>query len=486
MIQKLKELSKDTAVYGISTIVGRFLGFLLIPFYTNVLSTAEFGIYSYIYAFLGFFNVVYIYGMDAAFMKYHSLAEESEKKETFSTPFLFVVFTSLILSAFFFLFSIQISGLLQIQNEYKHLINYFSLILLFDAIVLIPFANLRLQRKAKKFAAIKLINILLNLGLNFVLILYYWMGVEGIFISNVVASAATFLILIPDIFTNLSFSIVSKKLKTMLKFALPYLPASFAAMMVQVIDVPIVRFLTNDDTLGIYRANYKLGIFMMLVVSMFQYAWQPFFLTNAKEKDAKEIFAKVLTLFVVAASLLWVALSLFIDDIAAFEFLPGRSLIGKEFLSGVHIVPIILLGYLFFGMYINFQAGLYIEEKTKYFPLVTGLGAAANVIVNFLLIPVWGIYGAAVATLVSYLVMAVGLFIVTQRFYKINYEYSKIIKTLVLILIIGYTYYYLFLLGILLFLYKILLLIFFILSLFGLNIIQKGEIKKTLNAVLKK
>ena len=486
MIQKLKELSKDTAIYGISTIIGRFLGFLLIPFYTNVLSTAEFGIYSYIYAFLGFFNVVYIYGMDAAFMKYHSLAEDSEKKDTFSTPFLFVLFSSIIFSAFFLLFRYQIGGLLQIQNEYKHLISYFSLILLFDAVVLIPFANLRLQRKSKKFAAIKITNILLNLGLNFILIINFGMGIEGIFISNLVSSAVTFLILIPDIFTNLSFTIVTKKLKIMLKFALPYLPASFAAMMVQVIDVPIVRFLTNDDTLGIYRANYKLCIFMMLVVSMFQYAWQPFFLSNAKEKDAKELFSKVLTLFVVAASLLWVVLALFIDNIAAFEFLPGRSLIGKEYLSGVHIVPIILLGYLFFGMYVNFQAGLYIEEKTKYFPLVTGIGAAANVIVNFLLIPVWGIYGAAVATLVSYFVMAAGLFIVAQRFYKINYEYSKIIKVLVLILIITYTYYYLFLLGILLFLYKILLLVFFILSLFGLNIIQSEDVKKTLKAFAKK
>lgn len=486
MIQKLKELSKDTAIYGISTIVGRFLGFLLVPFYTNVLSTAEFGIYSYIYAFLGFFNVIYIYGMDAAFMKYHSLAEEPEKKETFSTPFLFVLFTSLILSAVFYLFTPQIGSMLSVQDEYKHLIYYFSLILLFDAIVLIPFANLRLQRKARKFAAIKIVNIILNLGLNFILIIYYRLGVEAIFISNLAASAVTFIILIPDIITNLNFNIVAKKLKIMLKFALPYLPASFAAMMVQVIDVPIVRHLTDDSTLGIYRANYKLGIFMMLIVSMFQYAWQPFFLTNAKEKDAKELFSKVLTLFVVAASLLWVVLSLFIDDIASFEFMPGRSLIGKEFLSGVHIVPIILLGYLFFGMYINFQAGLYIEEKTKYFPLITGLGAASNVIVNFLLIPVLGIYGAAIATLISYLVMAAGLFIVAQRFYKIEYEYSKIIKTLVLIVITGYTYYYLYLLGNLLFLFKILLLIFFILSLFGLNIIQKGEIRKTLNIILKK
>lgn len=486
MIQKLKELSKDTAIYGISTIVGRFLGFLLVPFYTNVLSTSEFGIYSYIYAFLGFFNVIYIYGMDAAFMKYHSLAEDSEKKDTFSTPFLFVAISSIILSSLFYFFGNQVGDLLQIQGEYKHLIYYFSLILLFDAVVLIPFANLRLQRKAKKFAAIKIINIVLNLGLNFVLIIKYKLGVEGIFISNLVASGITFFILLPDIFSNLSFKILKPKLKTMLRFALPYMPGSFAAMMVQVIDVPIVRHLTNDSVLGIYRANYKLGIFMMLIVSMFQYAWQPFFLTNAKDENAKELFSKVLSLFVVAASVLWVVISLFIDNIAEFQILPGRTLIGREFLSGVHIVPIILLGYLFFGMYINFQAGLYIEEKTKYFPLVTGLGALSNVAVNFILVPVWGIFGAAVATLVSYVVMAGGLFIVAQRFYKINYEYSKIIKTLVLIFITGYSYYYLYFLGILTLLYKFMLLAFFILALFGLNIIQKGEIKKTLAALIKK
>lgn len=486
MIQKLKELSKDTAIYGISTIVGRFLGFLLVPFYTNVLTTAEFGVYSYIYAFLGFFNVVYIYGMDAAFMKYHSLAEDSEKKDTFSTPFLFVAITSIVFSAMFLFFRFDIGNFLQIQNEYKNLISYFSLILFFDAIVLIPFANLRLQRKAKKFAFFKILNIILNLILNIILILFLKTGIEGIFISNLVASVFTFLILIPDIYSNLNFKIVSGKLKRMLKFALPYLPAGFASMIVSVIDVPIVRFLTNDETLGIYRANYKLGIFMMLVVSMFQYAWQPFFLSNAKEKDAKELFSKVLTLFVVAASLLWVVLSLFIDNIASFEFLHGKSLIGKEYLSGVYIVPIILLGYLFFGMYVNFQAGLYIEEKTKYFPLVTGLGAAANVIVNFLLIPVWGIYGAAVATLVSYFVMAAGLFFVAQKFYKINYEYSKIIKVLLLILIVVYTYYYLYFLGTLVILYKILLLIFFILALFGLNVVQKDEVKKTINALIKK
>ena len=162
-------------------------------------------------------------------------------------------------------------------------------ILFFDTIVLIPFANLRLEKRARKFAVLKIINITLNLSLNLVLILIFNFDIEAIFLSNLIASIITFILLTPEIFQRLKLSIQKIHLIRMLKFGLPYLPSSLAAMVVQVIGVIILKSLTNDDMVGIFRANYKLGIFMMLVVSMFQYAWQPFFLTNAKEKNAKEI-----------------------------------------------------------------------------------------------------------------------------------------------------------------------------------------------------
>ena len=184
--------------------------------------------------------------------------------------------------------------------------------------------------------------------------------------------------------------------------------------MIQVIDRPIVLAKTDANTLGLYQTGHKLGIFMMLVVSMFQYAWQPFILNNAREKNAKEIFAKVMTMFVLAASLLWAVVSIFIDVAAGWEFAAGRSLIEKSFLPGLVVVPVILLAYLFNGIYVNLQAGLYIEEKTKYFPLITGAGALVNVAVNLLLIPRLGIMGAALAVLASYMVMAAGLFIFAQ------------------------------------------------------------------------
>ena len=229
----------------------------------------------------------------------------------------------------------------------------------------------------------------------------------------------------------------------MLYFGLPYLPAAISSMVVQVIDRPLVQAMTNTETLGIYSANYKLGIFMMLFVTMFQFAWQPFFLTNAKEENAKELFSKILTLFLLVSSMIWIILTLFVDDFARWQIIPGKSIIGKDFLIGLPIVPIILLGYLFNGLYYNFQAGLYIEEKTKYFPIVTGLGAVVNVVVNILLIPVWGIMGAALATLAAYITMAAGLFYFSQKVYKIKYEYSRIIKVLSLLFVSCGLYYYL-------------------------------------------
>jgi O-antigen/teichoic acid export membrane protein len=304
------------------------------------------------------------------------------------------------------------------------------------------------------------------------------MGIEAIFIANIVASLFSFVMLLPEIIKSLNWNIDKEILNKLIKFGLPYLPGSVAAMIVQVIDRPVVLALTDEKTLGIYQANYKLGIFMMLFVSMFQQAWQPFFLNNAKEKNAKELFSKILTLFVLMSSLIWIFLTLFVEDFARFEFLPGKSIIGKDYLSGIIIVPIILLGYLFNGMYYNFQAGIYIEEKTKYFPYVTFSGALVNVAVNMLLIPIMGIMGAAIATLASYIIMAGGLYYFSQKYYRIEYESAKIARLLSLVLISCGVYYYLYFeFGITLLQKFVFLLVFLILLIF-LKIIQKDELLK--------
>lgn len=486
MIEKLKQLTKDTVVYGVSTILGRFIGFVLVPFYTNVFMPAEFGIYGIIYAYIGFLNIVYIYGMDAAFMKFASISEGEEKRDTFSTAFFFIIFTSIILSLLFYLFKEPIRLGMKVPDNYGYLLYYVIFIIMLDTIAMVPFANLRLERKAMKFAVIKTLNIIVNVSFNLILILGYDMGIEAIFISNVIASSFSIAALLPELAKYLRLVIIKEKLMKMLKFGIPYLPASMSAMIVQVIDRPLLQHFTNESVVGIYQANYKLGIFMMLVAMMFNYAWQPFFLTNAKEKNAKEIFSRVLTLFVIAASLVWVVLTLFIDNIAGFEIYGGRTLIGQEFLSGVYIVPIVLLGYLFNGIYYNFTAGIYIEDKTKYFPFVAGAGAATNVIVNVVCIPMFGMIGAAFATLASYIVMAGGLFIVTQRFYHVKYEYAKVLNMILMMFATGGIYYYLYFNDMLFLSYKLIILAAFVGLIFGLRIVSVREIRTTLDILLRR
>lgn len=486
MLSKLKELTKDTAVYGISTVLARLLGFILIPFLTQFFTRDQMGIYGNIYAYIAFFNIVYIYGMDAAFLKYASIAENKNLKDIFSTPYIFITATGLFFSVILISFYQPISVAIKVPEHYSHLLIYMVFIIFFDTAAIIPFAHLRLQRKSMKFAVIKITNISLNLIMNIVLIWGYHADIDAIFISNVAASVVTFFILTPEIFKYLHFNIDTAILKKMLTFGLPYLPAALGATIVQVIDRPILTYLTNDATVGIYTTNYKLGISMMLFVGMFQYAWQPFFLTNAKEKNAKEIFAKVLTLFMTVGSVILVVISLFVDDIASFNIYGGRTLIAHQFLSGLPIVPIILLSYLFNGMYLNFTAGIYIKEKMYAFPIATGVGAVANVVVNLWLIPIYGIMGAAFATLLSYFAMSSILYYFTQKYYYIHYEFRKVFTILAMILAAGGTYYYLLLNGNLHFYYKITILIGFIISLLVFRVIEKSEILTTYRVLLRK
>ncbi len=427
MIDKLKSLGADTAVYGVSTIVGRFLNFLLVPFYTNVLATSQYGVVATVYSYIAFMNIIYMYGMESAFFKYASTKEIGNDREIFSTPFMSVVTTSILFSALIFFNSVRLAGPLEVPVAYADTIRYSALMLLLDSLAVIPFAALRLERKVKTFATIKVTNIIVNVTANVILLLKYHMGVEGIFISGVIASSVTLLLLLPTILRKLGFSFRKDLYKALLRFGLPYIPAGLGAMMVQVIDRPILLALTNESTVGIYQANYRLGIFMMLIVSMYDYAWRPFFLTHASEPNAKQMYSRILTYFVLFSSVVVLLVSLYIDDIVRIHVF-HRFVINPAYWSGLGIVPIILLGYLFNGMYVNFMAGIYIEKKTSHLPYITGIGAFINVAINLLLIPRFGMFGAAWATFFAYAGMATAIYFVSQRFYPVRYELGRLTK----------------------------------------------------------
>lgn len=443
MIDKLKSLSKDTLIYGTSTILGRFLNFLFVPIYTNLFLPAEFGIVANIYAYVAILNVFFTIGLESGYFKFASTLEVGSEKENFSHPFIGIFLNSFVFSGILFAFSTGFTSLFQIAESREVLLKYTALILFFDAVTTVPFAYLRLQHKPMKFAAIRLANIVTTVALNVLFIIVLKKGIEYVFISNVIASGLTFVLLLPIILKNLKISFNKELVKELLKFSLPYIPAGISSNIIQVVNRPILTALTDDYTVGVFQANYRLGIFMMLFVSMFEFAWRPFFLQNAKEPDAKKLYSRVMTMFLVVAAVIFIFLTLFIDNIVAIP-LPGRGhLVGKAYWGGLSIVPVILLSYVFYGMYINLMAGIYIEKKTKYLPYITGGAALINVAVNFILIPTAGMMGAAITTLLSYIAMAAGIYFVSQKFYKIEYEYTKILFLILLMAAALVSYFFL-------------------------------------------
>ena len=427
MFDKIKRLGTETATYGISTILGRFLNFLLVPFYTNVLAPGEYGVVAYVFSLIALMNVIYGYGMESAYFKYASTKELGTAKQNFSTPFLSLFLSSAAFSSVLVIGSPLIATAIAIPQGLSSIVEYAGWILLFDTLAIIPFASLRMERKAKFFSLLKFSNILINVASNLVLLLVFKKGVEGIFLSNLLASALTFLFLVPTVLRHFSTQFFTELYGALLKFGLPYIPAGLATMMIQVVDRPILRMLTNDATVGVYQANYRLGIFMMLVVQMYDYAWRPFFLTHAGEANAKEMFARILTYFVLFMSIVFLLLTFFIPDLVRITVF-GRHLIHPDYWSGLGIVPIVLLGYMFLGISNNMVAGIYIEKKTHYLIPITLVGAGVNIGGNFALIPSLSMYGAAWSTLLSYFAMAAMLYGMVKRVYPVAYEWSRLGK----------------------------------------------------------
>lgn len=474
MLDKIKQISKDTLIYGTSTVIGRLLNFILVPIYTNFLSPSDYGITAYVYSIIAFLNVVYNYGMETAYLKYSSSLEIGDKKQNFSVPFISISITSLMFSGLIIILSENITELIAIASNLKIIIIYSALILLTDALAIIPFALLRQEKKAWNFAILKFINILINVCFNIIFLIFLRKGIEGIFLSSLIASVITLVLLTPTILRYFTLKFSSILYKNLLKFGLPSLPAGLAAMTLQVIDRPILRLLTDDKTVGVYQANYRLGIFMMLIVSMFDYAWKPFFFSQSKAENAKTLFARIASYFLLLMCSVLLFFTVFINDLVAIKIL-NRFIIHPDYWSGLNIVPIILSAYLFNGLAVIFSAGIYIEKKTYYLPITTITSAIINILFNFMLIPIFGIIGAALATLISYFSIALLNYIFSQKVYYIRYEYMRMFKVIIavfILLLINYIFKEYFTIIVL----KILLLTSFPIILYLLKYFEKEEI----------
>ncbi len=428
MSKAILRLGKETLVYGTSTVVARLLNFCLVPFYTYYLATAEYGVAATVFALIALLNVVFLFGMDQSYLRFASEAEN--KKEVFQHCFYGLLLYGAILGGLLFVFAKPLATIVGIGISHVNLIQLAVFILFLDMLNMIPFTKLRLQRRAWYFAGVRTASIVVNVLCNVLFIAVYKMGVESIFWANIFASLASLVLLSPVIWQELKsgpFQFNFSLQKQMLLFAWPFVPAGLASLLVSVIDKPILVQLVGLSEVGIYQANFKIGVFMMLIVSMFDQAWRPFFLTHAKDPDAKQLFAKVLTFFTAFASWVLLGLVFLMPTIIQSNIFGHFHLIAPQYWGGLHVIAPVLLGYFFYGLYINFMVGPVITKRTRILMWITLLGAAVSISTNLLLVPQVGIVGAGWAVALSYLTMACALFAFTQKVYPLPYEYKKLL-----------------------------------------------------------
>lgn len=425
MLKDIRTLGRETLVYGLSTVVARLLNFLLTPFYTYTLTKEDLGTASAAFAYIAFFNIVYQYGMDQAYMR-HAVDEDGRSpEEKFSTAFWSVLASSLALSAAVFAFAAPLAEWGRI-GEHPELVRFGAGILALDALSTLPFAELRLRHKAWVFAGVRSFNIVLTLVLNVVFLRRLHLGVDGVFLANLIASGATLLLLAP-LLAELVRPVFALPLwKDLVRFGLPLVASGLPSVAVQVIDRPIMLRLTDKATVGLYQANFRLGVFMALVVTMFDQAWRPFFLQKAKEPGSGALFGRILTYYLAGGFWLVLAMSFFIPDLVRFQ-VHGKALFHPSYWSGLVVVPLVLSAYFVYGIYINFMVAVTLSKRTGVLPWVTLLGATVNVLANFALIPYWKLMGAAWSALLAQSVMASALYLVGRRIYPVPYEGGRVL-----------------------------------------------------------
>ncbi len=428
MLKAILRLTKQSLIYGIGQVLSKAIIIILLPVHTKKLNPGEYGVFNILLLFIGFMAIVYSFGLNTAFLQYYIIEPDRRKKDQyFSTAFFATAALAVGLSLLTYCFKTQLSIWLFQDRQYQSLMGMVVGILSLDAFILLSKNILRAEEKAVFYGLVSLLNVVINCALNIQFVVYDEMGLKGILLANLLASGITFLMLLPISFQHLLAPVSSELLQKMVAFGLPFLPSTLAIFLIDSVDRKIIERYLGMEAVGIYGAGYKVSLVIKLFINAFNVAWVPFFLSMANEQNARNVFAKVLTYFALLCSLVFLFFTMFMKHIVRISLF-GYTIVDRAYWGSLQIVPIVILAYIFYGFYINFQAGIFLTSKTKYFAYINVIGAVINIIANILLIPWFGLMGAAYATLIAYFVMALSLYWITQRIYPIEYERVKLVK----------------------------------------------------------
>lgn len=432
----VKKLAGDTAIYGMSSIIGRFLNWWLVPYYSRIFLPEEFGVVTNLYSYVAILLVILTYGMETGFFRFAGKNENSAK--VYSTSIISLLVTSVSFVLLLFAFSSQIAGWID-YSEHPEYISWMGIIVAIDAFTAIPFAQLRLENKAIKFAALKFLSIGINIGANlfflsfcpwflknhpesFVRFLYSpEIGLGYVFISNLISSVILLIVMLPDIL-RVKFQFDWILMKQMLNYSFPVLIVGVTGMINQNIDKILIPELIPADQnpmeqLGIYGANYKLAVLMNMFIQAFRYAFEPFFFSRKKDHESNRIYALVMKYFVIFGLAIFLGMTLFIDII--------KLLIDPRYHEGLKVLPLILMANLFLGIYFTLSLWYKLTDKTIYGAYIATFGAAVTLLLNFILIPVMGYMGSAIAVLFCFVSMTAISFYYGQKYFPVKYDIKK-------------------------------------------------------------
>ena len=442
--QKLKRLGSESLIYGLSAIVGRLLSYLLQPYYAHEFDPAQNGIQSVVYSYIPIISIALYLGMDIAYMRnaasIDGVDEASREQRAFTMSMAVVALVGGVLTIAGYNAADRLAPLVRLDAgsfRYMIAIGYT------DALLAVPYAYLRMTSRALRYAVFRLLFVAISIVLNIVLIGVYHHGVAAIFFANLAANLAVLVLFVGDIQRLFRVRLLAGAPWTALwKYALPLLPATLAVMLIENGDRIVLNYLpenvaqwiyhmTSKDVVGIYSFNYKLGVAMLLVVQMFRLAWTPFSLQHARDASAPQLYSRVLTALMLICSVVFLAVALWLPAVAAVPIV--HRYVKPGYWIGLPIVPVILVGYIFSGMYAVVTAGLYIERRTDKLAWIAGAGAALNVIICIIAAPRWGMVSVAWATPAAYALMAALGAWQSNRVFPIDFEWGRLARLGVLV-----------------------------------------------------
>ena len=432
----LKRLFKQTFIYGLATVLPRVLSFLLVPLYTSVMDPETYGEISVIFSWFAIFNVVLAYGMETAFFRFFN--KHANKEHVISTSLLSLLLSSLIFFVAALMFKETFASLIDVKES---LIIYIILILVLDALAIVPFAWLRAKERPLRYSIVKVTSVAINLLLNiFFLTLLpkmaengqpFWseiykedFQIEYVFIANVISSGVAFL-WISGIYFDTKYKFDKQLWREMLKYSLPIMIAGLAFTVNEVFDRILLDRLLPEDIakaeIGKYSACYKLAVFMTLFGTAFRLGVEPFFFSHANTENPKKAYAQITNYFVIMGSLIFLGVMVFID--------PLKKLLVRDeaFWEALDVVPIILLASFCLGIYHNLSVWYKVTDRTKFGAYISSVGAIITLVINISLIPKIGYMASALATLAAYGSMMLLSYHFGKKYYPVPYNMRKIV-----------------------------------------------------------